>query len=155
CTAEVSILPLHWEGVPARVVLLASPRASREGSTDGHRGVVPSLCRASGAAEGTTDECGKSATGGRSEGGEGRRSEGGEGRRARRRVLIVDDEEILARCLADELGERHEAVIASGGREAVARLLAEPFDAVLCDVMMPDMSGLDVYDTVVAARPYM
>src|SRR5690242_3051111 len=63
----------------------------------------------------------------------------------RRRVLVVDDNAEMARTLAEGLGERgYDAVAAAGGREARERLRAERFDAVLTDLRMPDVDGLEV-----------
>jgi CheY-like chemotaxis protein len=43
--------------------------------------------------------------------------------------------------------EGHVVVSASSGREAIELLKqGEPFDLVLCDVMMPDLTGADVYE---------
>jgi DNA-binding response OmpR family regulator len=39
------------------------------------------------------------------------------------------------------------------GREAIERALDDRYDAILCDLMMPDVSGADVYAEVTAARP--
>ncbi|MFL5347760.1 MAG: PAS domain S-box protein [Hyalangium sp.] len=67
----------------------------------------------------------------------------------RGRVLVVDDEpgvgKVLRRILKD-----HEVEVAAGGRQALERLQREPdhFDAVLCDVMMPDLGGKDLYEAV-------
>src|SRR5688572_11883374 len=62
-----------------------------------------------------------------------------------RRILLVEDEESLRHALSKSLkrmGWQVEA--ASTGREAVERLRAGPFDAVVTDVRLPDLSGLDV-----------
>jgi signal transduction histidine kinase len=68
---------------------------------------------------------------------------------ARRRILIVDDEPMIARTLADELGQHHDVVTTSSGRHALDMLRRDDgFDLVLCDVMMPDVGGLDVYETL-------
>ena len=61
------------------------------------------------------------------------------------RVLVVDDDAQVGAALAASL-EGHEVVIARSGREAIERFRAGPFDCVLCDVMMPEVSGLDVYE---------
>jgi diguanylate cyclase (GGDEF)-like protein len=61
------------------------------------------------------------------------------------RILVVDDvadnRDILVRRLARRGFEVAEA---SGGEEAIARIESEPFDIVLLDIMMPDVSGEDV-----------
>lgn len=70
-----------------------------------------------------------------------------------RRVLVVDDEPALLKMLAEELGREHEVRIASSGSEAIELVLGEAFDVVLCDVMMPSTSGIDVYEAARRRRP--
>jgi two-component system, cell cycle sensor histidine kinase and response regulator CckA len=67
----------------------------------------------------------------------------------RGRVLVVDDEPGVGKVLRRILKE-HEVEVAAGGRQALERLQREPdhFDAVLCDVMMPDLGGKDLYEAV-------
>jgi len=61
------------------------------------------------------------------------------------RVLLVDDEEMVRRCTARALADL-EVVTASGGAEALAILAADAdFDAILSDVMMPRMSGPELF----------
>ena len=61
------------------------------------------------------------------------------------RVLIVDDDEAHAEALADGLElDDHFCKIATSGTEAVERLQEEPFDAVLTDLVMLDITGLEV-----------
>ena len=70
------------------------------------------------------------------------------------RVLIVDDEPLVARAIRRNLGG-HEVQIASSGREALALLDAgKRYDLVLCDLMMPDVSGMDVYTAIRERHPY-
>ena len=61
------------------------------------------------------------------------------------RVLVVDDEpavrEVLERILRLE---GYEVVLAADGREAIARQRAAPADAVVLDVLMPNVDGLEV-----------
>ena len=60
-----------------------------------------------------------------------------------RRFLVVDDELSLARAVAMLLERHGDVVVESCGESAQARLAAgEAFDVVLCDVVMPLMSGL-------------
>jgi CheY-like chemotaxis protein len=73
---------------------------------------------------------------------------------ARRRILIVDDEPLLGRALGKELGGRHEVVVVGSGADAIELLLADDrFDLVLCDVNMPSMSGVEVYEEIRQLRP--
>jgi two-component system response regulator HydG len=61
------------------------------------------------------------------------------------RVLVVDDNQEMATTIADSLTDRgYVAVAVARGREAVARLAAETFDAVVTDLRMPEVDGLAV-----------
>jgi two-component system NtrC family sensor kinase len=68
-------------------------------------------------------------------------------RRRPGRVLIVDDEPLVTHALARLLSPPNEVDTAGGGREALARVLAGArYDVILCDISMPDISGLDLYE---------
>jgi PAS domain S-box-containing protein len=67
------------------------------------------------------------------------------GREAAGSVLIVDDERPLASAIARELSARMEVELVHSGGEALQALSRGRFDAVLCDLRMPDLSGADVY----------
>lgn len=71
-----------------------------------------------------------------------------------RRVLVVDDEPAVLELLAEALGEHADVVTAADGNEAreILRHDAE-FDAILCDLMMPGMGGVELFDWVDRARP--
>jgi CheY-like chemotaxis protein/anti-sigma regulatory factor (Ser/Thr protein kinase) len=73
----------------------------------------------------------------------------------RSRVLVVDDEPAIRSLLATVLGPEHDVTVAAGGLEAEALLLPAQgrFDVVLCDVTMPDLSGVALYERVCASRP--
>ncbi|HZP91639.1 MAG TPA: response regulator transcription factor [Burkholderiales bacterium] len=61
------------------------------------------------------------------------------------RILIVDDDQSLAAMLADYLSAMGFSVAAAAtGAEGLARLAAEPFDALILDVMLPDTDGFEV-----------
>jgi nitrogen-specific signal transduction histidine kinase len=65
-----------------------------------------------------------------------------------RRVLVVDDEPRVLE-LVRRLLRGHELVTAANGREALERLRADrDFDLILCDLMMPELTGMDVYHSV-------
>lgn len=73
--------------------------------------------------------------------------------RKRRRVLIIDDEPSFAATLKLLLQHQHEAQTATGQAALAAALADPPWDAVLCDLMMPELSGMELYRQVTAARP--
>jgi two-component system response regulator MprA len=61
------------------------------------------------------------------------------------RILVVDDEPAVQHALSRALGlERYEVVQASDGPQALERLGADPYDAVILDVSMPHLDGLEV-----------
>lgn len=61
------------------------------------------------------------------------------------RVLVVDDDEVNRDVLSRRLAAQGaEVSVAASGREALDILRSEAFDAVLLDVMMPEMSGYEV-----------
>jgi DNA-binding response OmpR family regulator len=61
------------------------------------------------------------------------------------RVLLIEDDRRLAEMLSRYLGEAGLSVSVAGtGREGLARLGREPHEAVILDLTLPDMDGLDV-----------
>jgi signal transduction histidine kinase len=63
----------------------------------------------------------------------------------RARVLAVDDEPQVLRSIQRALGA-HEVVVADCGRDALSRLATDQaFDVILCDLMMGDMTGMDLH----------
>ncbi len=80
--------------------------------------------------------------------------DGVEPRRERRRVLVVDDQRLIADTLAEILAnEGFEAVAAYDGWEALEK--AERFrpDWLLSDVLMPRMNGLELAIAVQSTYP--
>jgi PAS domain S-box-containing protein len=66
-----------------------------------------------------------------------------------RTVLVVDDEADIREALTEILtGARHRVVTASSGREALERVAAERFDAILTDIRMPDLDGRALYQEI-------
>ncbi|MCC7111554.1 MAG: response regulator, partial [Deltaproteobacteria bacterium] len=65
----------------------------------------------------------------------------------RGRVLVVDDERAVGLAMRRALSGAHEVVFANSGREAIALFeRGERFEVILCDVMMPEMSGPELID---------
>ena len=70
------------------------------------------------------------------------------------RVLIADDNALnqnLLKRLVMKLG--HTVDVVSNGREAVAAVAQQPYDAVLMDVLMPEMDGLAAAEAIVRRWP--
>ncbi len=68
----------------------------------------------------------------------------------RGRVLVVDDEPSILRAVSRTLARTHEVVTATDGDEALDMIRRAPFgfDAVMTDVQMPKMTGVDLYRAV-------
>ena len=70
------------------------------------------------------------------------------------RILVLDDDmsfrTFLERALS-ALG--YQPVVAASGQQAIDLVTAGDHAAILCDQRMPGMTGIDVYDAVVAIRP--
>ncbi|MCP4248424.1 MAG: response regulator [bacterium] len=63
-----------------------------------------------------------------------------------KRVLIVDDEEVIRQTVRDVLVSYGcEVTVAADGRRAIDLLEADPFDLVLSDIKMPEASGYEVF----------
>jgi signal transduction histidine kinase len=64
------------------------------------------------------------------------------------RVLVIDDEPNLAGLIARLMGPEVTVTAALSGREGLELIAHREFELVLCDVMMPDISGAQVYQTI-------
>lgn len=71
-----------------------------------------------------------------------------------RRLLVVDDDPCVRdalKCVLDEAG--YETVAASDGRQGAAELERAAFDLLILDLDLPEISGWDILDIVMARRP--
>ncbi len=72
----------------------------------------------------------------------------------RARILVVDDEPKLGTTLRLALGDRCAVEVVDNGRDALRVLEGGgAYDLVLCDLMMPELSGVDLYQRVCASDP--
>jgi CheY-like chemotaxis protein len=72
----------------------------------------------------------------------------------RPRLLIVDDEQAVTMLLRHALaGEAYDVTAVASGREALTALQQQKFDLILCDLMMPEMTGEDVYLEATRVQP--
>ncbi|WP_407737257.1 PAS domain S-box protein [Hyalangium sp.] len=71
-----------------------------------------------------------------------------------RRVLVIDDDPEVCAALARIIGSPHVVEQAQTAREAQERLLTrrEHYDVIFCDLMMPDVTGMDLHDVLAAQR---
>jgi CheY-like chemotaxis protein len=62
------------------------------------------------------------------------------------RVLVVDDDQLVSEAVELMLADDYQVKLANGADEALRLLRAgERFDAMVCDLMMPGMSGIELY----------
>jgi CheY-like chemotaxis protein len=72
----------------------------------------------------------------------------------RRRVLVVDDERLVGEAIARSLSEDNDVEVATEAGRALARIGAgEKYDVILCDLMMPVMTGMDLYAEIMRTEP--
>jgi PAS domain S-box-containing protein len=63
------------------------------------------------------------------------------------RILMIDDEAAIGHAVEALLAPEHEVVPVTRGSAALAKLAAgDVFDVILCDLMMPEMTGMEVYE---------
>jgi signal transduction histidine kinase len=69
------------------------------------------------------------------------------------RVLLVDDETMLAAAMRRLLGTQYDVAIAHNGREALELLEHDDrFDLILCDLRMPEVNGIELYERLAARK---
>jgi two-component system cell cycle sensor histidine kinase/response regulator CckA len=71
------------------------------------------------------------------------------------RVLVVDDDVFVARSIRRLLRPQHEVTLAMSGRQALNLLRDTNYDVVFCDVMMPEMTGMELHAAVSKQHPQM
>ncbi|MFP2927360.1 response regulator, partial [Pyxidicoccus sp. 3LG] len=74
---------------------------------------------------------------------------------ARGRVLVVDDDALVSGAIRRTLSRENDVDVVVSARQALAHL-SEPelrYDVVLCDLMMPEMTGMELYDALVRNAP--
>jgi CheY-like chemotaxis protein/anti-sigma regulatory factor (Ser/Thr protein kinase) len=70
------------------------------------------------------------------------------------RVLVIDDEQMLCNAIERILGADHDVTTVTSVRDALSRLGAgEQFDLILCDLMMPEMTGMDLHEELQQSMP--
>ncbi|GAB4446942.1 MAG: hypothetical protein Kow0031_29530 [Anaerolineae bacterium] len=70
------------------------------------------------------------------------------------RIMVIDDEAYLLELMDRVLGNLYPTVITTdNGRKALAKILTEPFDVIICDILMPDLSGFELFNQATAIQP--
>lgn len=64
------------------------------------------------------------------------------------RVLVVDDDVFVARSIRRLLRPQHDVTLAMSGRQALTLIRNSNYDVVFCDVMMPEMTGMELHAAV-------
>ena len=81
-------------------------------------------------------------------------SSSGSTQSGRAKLLVIDDEELMCELLSAMLSSDFEVVVLPSSREALKRLCSgEVFDLVLCDLMMPELSGMELFAQLQASHP--
>jgi two-component system cell cycle sensor histidine kinase/response regulator CckA len=71
-----------------------------------------------------------------------------------RRVLVVDDDAGVAEAVRRVLAAEHHVTVVHDGRSALDLVIAgESFDIILCDLMMPSMTGMQFHAELAALAP--
>ena len=71
-----------------------------------------------------------------------------------KRILVVDDDNAILRLLlALFRHESYEVDTAAGGKEALSKIALTLYDVIVLDLMMPEVSGLDVLRSLEARIP--
>ncbi len=72
----------------------------------------------------------------------------------RGRILLVDDEPILTRIVERVLAADHAVIACNSAMDALVAIRADPrFDVILCDLMMPQMTGMDLHAELLRSLP--
>ena len=72
----------------------------------------------------------------------------------RGRVLVVDDEALVAAAVRRALAAEHDVTTILSGREALDHLIAhEDYDVVVSDLLMPGVTGIDLWNAVETRSP--
>lgn len=72
------------------------------------------------------------------------------------KILIIDDERGILNSLRRLLGKKHQVVLAESGAKALGFLTAsDDFDVIICDLLMPDIDGEMLYETICESYPHL
>lgn len=68
-------------------------------------------------------------------------------------VLVIDDEPMVCDMIGAILGADYNVATFTDPRAALASMLQGSYDVILCDLMMPELTGMDIYEQLARQRP--
>lgn len=68
------------------------------------------------------------------------------------KILVIDDDALVGKTLA-RLLRAHEVRLISVAKEALEPIFSGDFDIIFCDVVMPGLSGLELFEIVNQRNP--
>ncbi|MEP7121392.1 MAG: response regulator [Byssovorax sp.] len=72
----------------------------------------------------------------------------------RGKILVIDDDAAVARALSRLLRGEHDVEVVNDARAGLAKIAADStYDVIFCDLMMPNMTGMDFHESLLAAHP--
>ena len=71
----------------------------------------------------------------------------------RGRILLIEDDPLVARAVRRTLSRDHDVVFVESGRAALRAIAKEKFDLVISDLMMPEMTGMDLHAELSRTHP--
>ena len=74
-------------------------------------------------------------------------------RSRRHSVLVIDDDQMVAASIVDALAPTSDVTVAYSAEDAAQRLSSAAFDAIVCDLMMPGTSGMELYRQLLDTDP--
>jgi PAS domain S-box-containing protein len=74
-------------------------------------------------------------------------------KRRKLRVLVIDDEAEIGEAVRRLIGDEHQVDAVTDARAGLARLEEAHYDVVLCDLMMPEMTGMELHRKLAEERP--
>ena len=69
-----------------------------------------------------------------------------------KRILIIDDEELIIKTLSKLLEkEKYDVVVAKNGQDAIIMMEEEQFDLIISDIRMPGINGVETIKSIQGA----
>lgn len=70
------------------------------------------------------------------------------------KILVIDDDAAICTAIRRLLGRRHQVLTTTSGKDALDRIReGERFDLILCDLMMPVVTGVEVHAGIMELAP--